>query len=81
MLQDFTDGLSLERLIVLYKECAKFSRIGTLPHNAQLRHALRDQNISDTAINLTLASTYVYRALATRYVRDCEIATYDKERY
>ena len=68
MLEEYIASLNENTLIALYKDCEQLSSTGVLSEDAALRQMINARGLDDTLLTLTLASSAIYRTLATKYV-------------
>lgn len=68
MLEEYIASLNENTLIDLYKDCEQLSSTGVLSEDAALRQMINARGLDDTLLTLTLASSAIYRTLATKYV-------------
>lgn len=69
MLEEYIASLNENTLIALYKDCEQLSSTGVLSEDAALRQMINARGLDDTLLTLTLASSAIYRTLATKYVK------------
>jgi hypothetical protein len=69
MLQEYIESLCENTLIALYQDCEQLSNTGILPMDAAIRQMLKAKALDDNLLTLTLASSAIYRTLATKYVK------------
>lgn len=70
MLEEYIASLNENTLIALYKDCEQLSSTGVLSEDAALRQMINARGLDDTLLTLTLASSAIYRTLATKYVKE-----------
>ena len=70
MLEEYIASLNENTLIALYQDCEQLSSTGVLSEDAALRQMINARGLDDTLLTLSLASSAIYRTLATKYVKE-----------